>query len=652
MGAVNYSTLAGDVLAAVGGEGNVASVVHCATRLRFTLRDRSKAEKDAVTALPGVITVVENGGQFQVVVGNNVSKVYAGLPASLTDGDRVADPSAGGGQKASALSRVIDVISSIFAPILGVLAATGILKGLLIILSTTHVLPSSSTTYQILFATADAFFVFLPMLLAVTSARKFGANVYTAMAVAGAMLYTNLVTVNWLIDGQPKPLTLLGYLRAGNIVDFLGIPVLLQTYTSSVVPIILAVWLLSYVERLANRVVHESVRSFITPLISLVIVVPVTLLTIGPAGTWVSALVADMMTAAYGFSPILLGLLMGGLWQVLVIFGVHWGIVPLFINNIANNGFDFMKSAAFPAVLAQAGAALGVTLRLREKKTKALGFSATLAAIFGVTEPAIYGITLPRKRAFLVASISGAIGGAVVGAGGVKVFSTGAPGLLTLPIAIDPSGNAANFIWLIVGTVIAFVLSAIGTYFFGFSAADLAKDRAAAEAERAAHDAPRAAAETAPVVPGAVSVVSPVRGEVVPLSDVPYEVFASGTMGQGFAVRPSDGEFVAPLAGEVVVAHGHAFGITSAQGAEVLVHIGIDTVALGGAPFTPHVVVGDRVEAGAPLVSVDLAAIRAAGLDPITPVVLVNSADFGEFDVQTAADAVAGAPAFAAKQVG
>jgi len=644
MAAVNYSTLAGDVLAAVGGEENVAGVVHCATRLRFTLRDRSRADKDVVTSLPGVITVVENGGQFQVVVGNNVSKVYAGLPASLTEGDRVAGGGDSGGQKVGILSRTIDVVSAIFAPVLGVLAATGILKGLLIILSTTGVLPATSTTYQVLFATADAFFAFLPMLLAVTSARKFGANVFTAMAVAGALIYTNLVNVTWVINGERVPLTMLEYLRAGNPVDFLGIPVLLQTYTSSVVPIILAVWLLSYVERGANRIIHESVRSFITPLISLVVVVPVTLLTIGPAGTWVSALMADLMTSAYQFSPIVLGILMGGLWQVLVIFGVHWGIVPLFINNIANTGFDYMKSAAFPAVLAQAGAALGVSLRLREKKTKALGFSATLAAVFGVTEPAIYGITLPRKRAFLVAGISGAIGGAIVGAAGVKVFSTGAPGLLTLPIGIDPSGDPANIIWLIAGTVIAFVLSAIGTYFFGFSSADLAKDRAAAAAEHTAID-------DAPAATGSLTVVSPARGEIVALSEVPDQAFASGAMGQGFAVRPTDGTFVAPLAGTVVVAQGHAYGIKSPEGAELLVHIGIDTVGLNGVPFTPRVAVGDIVQAGAPLVDVDLEAIRAAGLDPVTPVVVINSTDFGVFEVNGLGATAAGAPALVAKQV-
>ncbi|WP_336631185.1 MULTISPECIES: beta-glucoside-specific PTS transporter subunit IIABC [unclassified Microbacterium] len=619
MASIDYAALAGDVLDSVGGEQNVTSVVHCATRLRFTLKDRGRADKKRTQALPGVIAVVENGGQYQVVIGNNVPRVYAALPTSLSEG--VA--SASGGEKAAKvgiLSRAIDIVSSIFAPILGVMAATGILKGLLIILSTSKVMTASSPTYQLLYAAADAFFAFLPMMLAVTAARKFGASVFTSMTIAGALLYTNLVNVNWLIDGQVTPMTMLEFLRAGNVVDFLGIPVLLQTYTSSVIPIIVAVWLQSHLERLANRVIHEAVRNFITPLIVLVVMVPLTVLTVGPAGTWLSAVMADMMTGAYGFSPILLGVLMGGLWQVLVIFGIHWGIVPLFINNIATNGFDYMKSAAFAAVFAQAGAALAITLRVRDKKTKALGASATLAAIFGITEPAIYGITLPRKRAFIVACISGAIGGAVVGAGGVKVFSTGAPGLLTLPIGIDPSGSPVNFLWLVAGSVVAFIVSTIGTYFFGLSKADIAADR-----EQAENTAP--ASDDEQPVAGELRIVSPVTGTAIDLAEVDDKAFSSGAMGEGFAVRPASGQFVSPVDGEIMVAMGHAYGIRTASGVELLVHIGIDTVTLGGAPFTALVAVGDRVRAGDPLATADLDAIRAAGIDTTTIVVIVNGAD-------------------------
>lgn len=620
MASIDYSALAGDVLDSVGGEQNVNSVVHCATRLRFTLKDRERADKKRTQALPGVIAVVENGGQYQVVIGNNVPKVYAALPKSLSEG--VASTSGGGSTaKVGVLSRAIDIISSIFAPILGVMAATGILKGLLIILSTSKVMTASSPTYQLLYAAADAFFVFLPMMLAVTSARKFGASVFTSMTIAGALLYTNLVNVNWFIDGQVSPMTMLEFLRAGNVVDFLGIPVLLQSYTSSVIPIIIAVWLQSHLEKVANRFIHEAVRNFITPLIVLVIMVPLTILTVGPAGTWLSSLMANMMTGAYGVSPILLGTLMGGLWQVLVIFGIHWGIVPLFINNIANNGFDYMKSAAFAAVFAQAGAALAITLRVRDKQTKALSASATLAAVFGITEPAIYGVTLPRKRTFIIACLSGAVGGAVVGAGGVKVFSTGAPGLLTLPIGIDPSGSPVNFLWLIAGSAIAFLVSTIATYFFGLSKADIAADREKAEM------ATMADATSEPVAVGDLRIVAPVTGTVIDLAEVDDKAFSSGAMGDGFAVQPASNEFVSPVDGEIMVSMGHAYGIRTASGVELLVHIGIDTVTLGGAPFTAHVAVGDTVRAGDPLATADLDAIRAAKIDTTTIVVIVNGAE-------------------------
>lgn len=640
MSAVDYATLATDILAGVGGEDNVAGVVHCATRLRFTLKDPKKANKDAVAALPGVITVVENGGQFQVVIGNNVPKVYAGLPATLTADDR-APVAAGGG---NVMAKVVDIVSSIFAPILGVMAATGILKGLLIIASTTKIISSQSTTYQLLYAAADAFFAFLPILLAVTAARKFGANPYTAMALAGSMLYTNLVNVTWMIDGKATPMTMLEFMRAGHPIDFVGIPVLLQTYTSSVVPIIFAVWLQSYVEKYANRYIHEAVRNFITPLVVLVTMVPLTLLTLGPAGTWLSSLMASTMTAAYNLSPILVGMLMGGLWQVLVIFGIHWGIVPLFINNIATQGFDYLKSGAFPAVFGQAGATLGVMLKVRDPKTKALSASAALAAIFGITEPAIYGITLPRKRTFVIACISGAIGGALVGIGGVKMFSTGAPSLLTLPIGIDPSGNPANFLWLLAGTGVSFVLAAVGTYLFGFTAEDVAKDAAAAKAATDQHAlaaAPRTVVRTgAPA--DEVDILSPMTGAVIPLTEVKDKVFSSGAMGRGFGIYPDAGDVRAPIDGRVEVSMGHAFGIKSPDGVEVLVHVGIDTVRLNGAPFTSVIAEGTEVRAGDLLAKADLEAIEAAGLDTTTVVIVTNSADFASVNVIASGEVAAG----------
>ncbi len=639
MAAVDYSTLAQDILTRVGGEENVRSVVHCATRLRFSLKDASKANQDEVTKLPGVITVVNNGGQFQVVIGNNVPKVYAALPASLTS-DRSAsadDTKPQGG----IVARIVDVVSSIFAPVLGPMAATGILKGLLLIAASLGWLATTSTTYQILWGAGDALFMFLPMLLAVTAARKFGANPFTALTLAGALLYTQLATVNLLVDGKVTATSLLAWSKmAGNSVTFFGIPVVMQTYTSSVVPILLAVWVMSHLEKTANRFIHESVRNFLTPLVSLVIMVPLTLMLLGPAGVYLGNGIAGIIQAAYNVSPILMGVLIGGLWQVLVIFGIHWGIVPIFIQNLATYKFDLLKGAAFPAVLGQAGAALGVFLRLKSPSQRALVGSTVIAGIFGITEPAIYGVNLPRKRPLVIGCVSGAIGGGIVGAMGVKVFSTGAPGILTLPIGIDPSGNTANIMWLIIGTSVAFVLAAVGTFFFGFTADDLAKDR-----DEAARHHETAAGHT--TTEGAGLLTSPMSGTVIPLAQVDDKVFSSGAMGKGYGIIPSDGTVVAPVDATIVVNMGHAIGLRTAEGVELLIHVGIDTVRLKGAPFTDSVAKGTHVRAGDVLVRADLAAIEAAGLDTTTVVIVTNSDTFDTVDVLAEGPTTLGQPALA-----
>ncbi|MFT3877550.1 MAG: beta-glucoside-specific PTS transporter subunit IIABC [Propioniciclava sp.] len=642
MAAVDYAALAQDILAKAGGPDNVASVVHCATRLRFTLKDRAKADKDAISTLPGVITVVENGGQFQVVIGNNVPKVYAALPAALTADKEGADAA---GASGGVVSRIIDVVSSIFAPILGVLAATGILKGLLLIAVAAKWLATTSPTYQILYAAADALFMFLPMYLAVTAARKFNSNPYTALTLAGSLLYTQLATINMPIDGKVTATTLRAWSQAGNTVDFFGIPVLLQSYTSSVVPIVLGVWVMSYLEKFFNARIHESVRNFITPMLALVIMVPLTLMTLGPLGVFLGQGMAGLIQSAYTFSPVVMGILMGGLWQVLVIFGIHWGIVPIFINNLATQGFDPVKSAAFPAVLAQAGAALGVFLRLRDRQQKAIVGSTVIAGIFGITEPAIYGVNLPRKRPLIIGCIAGAVGGGITGAMGVLVFGTGAPGLLTLPIGIDPNGNMSNLVWLLAGTGLSFVLAAVGTYLFGFSADDLAKDAAAAaraESDPAAGVPAPATGGTALLTALDTTVRAPMSGTAIDLADVDDKVFSSGAMGVGFGIVPDDGRVVAPVDGKVIVAMGHAFGIRTATGVEILVHVGIDTVQLKGAPFSQVIAKGTEVRAGDVLAIADLDAIRRADLDPTTVVLVTNPGNFTTVDIIAAGPIAAG----------
>lgn len=640
MAAIDYAALGKEILTRIGGRDNVSSVVHCATRLRFVLKDRSKADKEAIGSLPGVITVVESGGQFQVVIGNNVPLVYAGLPAGLSTDDAVSD----GAPSGNILGRVVDVVSAIFAPILGVLAATGILKGLLLITVAAGWMVTTSPTYQILYSAADALFMFLPMYLAFTAARKFNANPFTALTLAASLLYTQLGTITMLVNGKPTPTTLRAWAQAGNQVDFFGIPVLLQSYTSSVVPIVLGVWVMGYVERFFNRHIHESVRNFVTPMLTLVVMVPLTLVTLGPFGVFLGEGVAAGIKFAYTFSPLVMGILVGGLWQVLVIFGIHWGIIPIFINNLAVQGFDPVKSAIFPAVLAQAGAAFGIFLRLRNRQQKAIVGSTVISGIFGITEPAIYGVNLPRKRPLIIGCIAGALGGGLTGAMGVMVYSTGVPGLLTLPIGIDPKGGMSNFVWLLVSTFLAFVLAAVGTYFFGFTADDAARD--AAEVAAHANESVDADAAGSPTQASEASTVIavPMAGTAIELSSVDDKVFSSGAMGVGFAIEPTQGTVVSPVEGKVIVSMGHAFGIRTDAGVEVLVHVGIDTVRLQGAAFSQVIAKGSRVRVGDLLAVADLDAIRAADLAPTTVILVTNPSKFTTVDVLATGDVQPGTP--------
>ncbi|MEK4661164.1 beta-glucoside-specific PTS transporter subunit IIABC [Priestia sp. FSL H7-0729] len=603
---MSQEKLAKEIIELVGSEKNVESLVHCATRLRFVLKDDAKADKAKLEKTEGIIAVKENGGQFQVVVGNKVPEVYSAIGQIsniLDDSSGKEKPS----KKAKGLGGIIDVISSIFAPLLGVMAGAGILKGLLLIASNIGWLETTETTYTILYAAADSLFYFLPLLLAVTTARKFQGNMFVAMTIAGALIYPSIVALK--AEGTPT--------------DFFGIPVILMNYSSTVIPIILAVIVMSKLEKYFNKTLHDSVKNFVTPLFLLVIMVPLTLLVFGPFGVYVGNAIAAGLVAAFGFSPLLAGAVMGASWQLLVIFGIHWGLIPVFINNVAVYGQDGVKPAATASIFAQTGAAFGVMLKTKNKKLKTLAGSSTLTALFGITEPAIYGVTLPLKRPFIAGVIGGAVGGAIIGQAGTLAFASGAPGLLTLPIFYGPGGQ--GFPGLILGIVVSFVVSAVLTYILGF------KDPV--EEEETKSDSTSSAQQPARTTNASdEEVFSPIQGTVVELSEVPDPAFASGAMGKGIAIEPAVGRVVAPFDGTVTVAFKkkHALAVVSDTGAEILVHVGVDTVKLDGQHFVSHIKEGDRVQAGDLLLEFDIAQIKAAGYHTVTPIIVTNSANYEE----------------------
>jgi PTS system beta-glucosides-specific IIC component len=604
--ATKYEQLADDILRSVGGEHNVASVTHCATRLRFQLKDRDKADKEAVEATRGVITVVESAGQFQVVIGNTVANVYEGL---VTRHNIAVGEGAGGGL----LARAIDLITSIFTPFLWVLAGAGLLRALLAVVVEIDADFASSSSYAVLYAAADGIFQFLPVLLAITSAKKFQANAFTSVAIACALLYTATIAV--IPNAEGVTLTLRGFSDAGGDLNFFGIPVVMIAYLSSVIPIIVAVYAQSHLERLLNRILPESLRNFLTPLFILAIIVPLVFIVIGPAADWLGRGLSNAVNWFWDLSPAVGGLIMGALWQVFVIFGVHWGFVPVMLQDITTQGYSLLTGPLFAAVLAQAGAGFAVFLRTRNRDLREVAGPATISAFLaGITEPTIYGVTLRLKKPFIYACIGGAIGGAIAASGGSAAEGFVLPGAITLTSTL----NVGNFALQIIGSGLAIIIAFTLTMVLGFTDLPATKPAAGAEAEAQAG-----------VVPSeALTIGSPVAGQAVPLAAVPDKVFASGALGHGLAVVPSEGRAYAPISGTVIVAMPHAIGIRGDTGLEVLVHIGLDTVQLEGRHFEPKVAKDERVEAGQVLTEFDIDAIRAEGYNPITMMTVTNASDY------------------------
>lgn len=463
---MKYAQLVAMIIENIGGKDNINSVVHCTTRLRFKLKDENRAKTDFLKAAEGIVTVVKSGGQYQVVIGNHVADVYQELmeQTGLLGQEQVPDDN-----KGSLLDRFIDLISGIFAPALGLLAATGMIKGVLALLLTFGWLSEASGTYIILQALGDSFFYFLPIMLGYTASKKFGVNPFLGMVIGATLVYPTIVGYNPLamMASGAEPLYTLfsGTLFESPIyLTFLGIPVVMMSYTSSVIPIIVAIWFTSKVEPFFKKIIPDVVKTFLVPFCSALVVVPITFLVIGPISTWLGTALGAGSLAVYHFSPLMAGMILGGLWQVLVIFGLHWGLVPIGLLNLTTLGFDPILTLTFAASFAQIGAVLAVVLRTKDQKTKGLGISAFISGIFGVTEPAIYGITLPRKKPFIASCIAAAVGGGILGFMGTKSYIVGGLGIFGIPSMINPkTGIDSTFYGIFIAIGLAFVIGFVFT---------------------------------------------------------------------------------------------------------------------------------------------------------------------------------------------
>lgn len=597
---MDYQAIAKEILKDVGGKDNIVDVTHCYTRLRFVLKDTKQANKEALLQTEGVISVVESGGQYQVVLGNKVAHVYNALEPLLAQQLTTKTSTK---EKNSLGNRILNTVAAIFTPIVPAIAASGMLKGILAIAVMVannfyQVDLKPLNTYIILSAASDALFYFMPVILGYSAAKVFKTNEYIAMVIGATLCYPTIVSL----------------MTEKSAVTLFGLHVTKANYVSTVIPIILAIFMLAYVQRFLEKVIPEVLKIIMVPTLSLLLMIPATLLLFGPIGIYLGDGVNWLYYYIMNLSPILLGGFIGGIWCVLVIFGAHRGLVPIGINDVARTGRQNLLAFAGAANFSQAGAAFGVFVRTKNKDLKAVAASATVTALFGITEPAIYGANLRLKKPMIYAVASGAAGGALMGWGGSYGTAFANQGLLTIPVYAEAGTKA--FICYLLGCGIAFFGAFLLTIFLGFN--DLPLDESRQE--------PSLKTET---VKEKQRIQAPVQGQLVSLDQINDEVFASQQMGKTLAIYSTEEQIVSPGNGQVTALYPthHAIGLKLDNGAEILLHIGINTVELKGRGFETFVKVGERVRLGQKLLSFDKQIIQAAGYDPTVLVIVTNTAE-------------------------
>lgn len=613
----NYNKLAQDIVENVGGKDNIGSLTHCVTRLRFKLKDEKKANDDVLKKMDGVVTVMKSAGQYQVVIGNHVPDVYeevldvAGLSSETAAQETV------GNQKI--MDKFIDIISSIFQPVLGIMSAAGMLKGFNILFSVMGIYTDTSGAYQLFNAMSDALFMFLPVFLGFTASKKFGLKPMVGILMGLAICYPAIQLDTLSGVGEPLYTLFDGSFFSNPIyMDFFGVPIISMNYTSSVLPIILMVYVASKVQKWLDQVIPDVIKVFVVPMITIVVAMTLGFLVIGPVATYASNMIAELIVQARNFSPIIAGALVGFFWQILVIFGLHWGLIPLYVNNIMTLGYDNVMMPFFATTFAQTAVVIAIILKTKDKKLKSLAVPSAISGIFGITEPAIYGITLPRKKPFIISCIAGGIAGAYYGYADLKEFIFGGMGIFEFPAMINPetkdmSNVLVGAIGVVIAMAIAFVLTMM-TFKDEEEVIEITEESKPTDVVNRSNEV----------------VYSPMTGSVKELSQVADAAFSEGLLGSGIAIEPTDEEVVAPFDGVVTTLFPskHAIGITSNEGLELLIHIGLNTVQLEGEGFTSFIKQGDTVKKGDKLLEIDIVGIKEKGYSLETPIVITNSHDY------------------------
>ena len=593
---MSYQDLAKEILSQVGGKENIQQLTHCATRLRFVLNHNAKANTDALKKTKGVVGVAEAGGQYQVIIGSDVQSVYRPL-MELAGLKEDANSHAEEPHK-SPLQKVLAIISGIFTPILPIITAAGMIKAVLSILVVFKIVTTKDQNYQVLNFIGDAGFYFLPVFLGGTAAKQFKTNTYLGMLMGATLLHPTFTAM------------VANFKETGAGIELFGIPFSPVGYSSTVIPVILGVWFMSYVERFADKISPKAIKFFSVPLITALITSIVMFSALGPIGSIIGQYLGDFFKWLETFGPWVVPTVVGIFSPFLVMTGTHYGLVSIGINNRMTLGYDtVVQPGMLASNVAQGGAALAIAFKTKDTDKKALATSAGITAVCGITEPALYGVTLQNRAAMIGTMVAGGIVGFFLGIMNARNFTGGSPGLLTIMAYVGE--NTFYYLYVaIAGLVMSVVLSFIITYF-------LYKDDEAIEL-------------TPEEVVPTEALAAPVAGKVVPLSKVEDAIFSSEMLGKGIAILPEENIVKSPVRGEIVTIFDtqHAIGLKTDDDVEVLIHIGIDTVNLKGQYFNALAKVGDRVEVGTPIMEVDFAAVKEAGYDIITPVIVTNTAAF------------------------
>lgn len=598
-----YKELSNKIISEIGGVDNIISVTHCVTRLRFQLKEEENIDDDAVKNIDGVVTVLRSAGQYQVVIGNNVPDVYADLKDLVNDSVDELD-SDNKSKKRKFKDVFIDYITAIFMPSISILCASGMIKGLDTILVFSNVYNTDSGIHLLINSIGDAIFFFFPVVIGFNTAKKVKMNPYLGIVIGLALCYPS-------INGSD--ISILGYTM--NV-----------TYTSTVLPVILTVILARPIEKFLNKYVPDVVKTFIVPMIVLLLAVPIGFIIIGPVANYVSEVISNLLLSVYTVSPVLSGFLVGGLWQVLVVFGVHMTLVVLAIVNVTSGTPDPILSLQVFVAFAQSATVLAIYLKTKNKKLKSIALPSFISGIFGVTEPSIYGITLSRMKMFLISCIGGALSGAYSGYAGLKYHTMAGLGIFEIPALFPENGTGQVLIHSLIATIIAVTSSFILAMLF-YRDSDYEKDLPKDKIEEDINGKHKISKQEVEV-----SIGSPVEGDIVPLERLTDAAFSSGALGEGVGIVPKKGQVVSPINGEIKLLFPtkHAIGLVSEDGVEMLIHIGIDTVQLGGKYFESHVNQGDHVIKGQLLVTFDQEKIVDSGYSLETPIIITNSNEFSD----------------------